>query len=194
MSTAAQSSGIAELIRGEKVHFNLTPAELVEYAIRRGEGKLADTGALVCHTGARTGRSPKDRFIVNDAEAAHVDWNDINQPCTEELFDAIYQKAIRYLQGRELFVQELFAGADTTYRLKVRFVNEQAWHNMFVWNQFVRPSAGELERLRAGLHRRSPLPACCWTRRPMAPARRPSSASASPAASFWWWAPATRAR
>jgi phosphoenolpyruvate carboxykinase (ATP) len=145
MSTAAQSSGIAELIRGEKVHFNLTPSELVEYAIRRGEGKLADTGALVCYTGARTGRSPKDRFIVKDAEAAHVDWNDINQPCTEELFDAVYQKAIRYLQGRELFVQELFAGADTTYRLKVRFVNEQAWHNMFVWNQFVRPSAGELE-------------------------------------------------
>ncbi len=145
MSTAAQSSGIAELIRGEKVHFNLTPSELVEYAIRRGEGKLADTGALVCHTGARTGRSPKDRFLVNDAEAANVDWNDINQPCTEELFDAIYQKAIRYLQGRELFVQELFAGADPTYRLKVRFVNEYAWHNMFVWNQFVRPDAGELK-------------------------------------------------
>jgi phosphoenolpyruvate carboxykinase (ATP) len=145
MSTAAQSSGIAELIRGEKVHFNLTPSELVEYAIRRGEGKLADTGALVCHTGARTGRSPKDRFIVKDAEAAHVDWNDINQPCTEELFDAVYQKAIQYLQGRELFVQELFAGADTTYRLKVRFVNEHAWHNMFVWNQFVRPTDGERE-------------------------------------------------
>ena len=145
MSTVAQSIGIAELIRGEKVHFNLSPTELVEFAIRRGEGKLADTGALVCLTGARTGRSPKDRFIVKDAEAAHVDWNDINQPCTEELFDAVYNKAIQYLQGRELFVQELFAGADTTYRLKVRFVNENAWHNMFVWNQFVRPADGELK-------------------------------------------------
>ena len=145
MSTAAQSSAIAELIRGEKVHFNLTPIELVEYAIRRGEGKLADTGALVCLTGARTGRSPKDRFIVKDAEAAHVDWNDSNQPCTAELFDSVYQKALSYLQGRELFVQELFAGADSTYRLKVRFVNENAWHNMFVWNQFVRPTASERE-------------------------------------------------
>jgi phosphoenolpyruvate carboxykinase (ATP) len=145
MSTAAQSSGIAELIRGENVHTNLTPAELVEFAIRRGEGVLADTGALVCLTGDRTGRSPKDRFIVKDAEAAHVDWNDINLPCSEELFDAICNKVIHYLQGREIFVQELFAGADTTYRLKVRFVNENAWHNMFVWNQFVRPAAGELE-------------------------------------------------
>lgn len=141
MSTASQTTGIAELIRGEKVHFNLDPAELVEFAIRRGEGKLADNGALVCLTGARTGRSPKDRFIVKDAEAAKMDWNDFNQPCTEELFDAVYNKALDYLQGRELFVQELFAGADATYRLKVRFINENAWHNMFVWNQFVRPTA-----------------------------------------------------
>ena len=145
MSTAAQSNEIAELIRGEKVHFNLTPSELVEHAIRRGEGKLADTGALVCLTGDRTGRSPKDRFIAKDADSGHVDWNDINQACTEQLFDAIYNKALHYLQGREIFVQELFAGADTTYRLKVRFVNEHAWHNMFVWNQFVRPGDGELQ-------------------------------------------------
>ena len=110
MSTAAQSSGIAELIRGEKVHFNLTPAELVEFAIRRGEGRLADTGALVCHTGARTGRSPKDRFIVNDAEAAHVDWNDINQPCTEELFDAIYQKAIPICRGASCLCRSCLPG------------------------------------------------------------------------------------
>jgi phosphoenolpyruvate carboxykinase (ATP) len=143
MSTATQATGIAELIRGEKVHYNLAPAELVEFAIRRGEGKLADNGALVCLTGARTGRSPKDRFIVKNAEAANVDWNDSNQPCTDELFSAVYNKALDYLRGRELFVQELFAGADTTYRLKVRFINENAWHNMFVWNQFVRPTEEE---------------------------------------------------
>ena len=146
MSTAAQSSELAELIRGEQVHLNLPPAKLIEYAIRRGEGKLADTGALVCFTGTRTGRSPKDRFIVKNAEAAHVDWNDINQPCSEELFDGVYNRALHFLRARgELFVQDLYAGADPAYRLNVRFVNERAWHNLFVWNQFVRPSREELK-------------------------------------------------
>ena len=104
MSTAAQSSEIAELLRGEHVHCNLPPAKMIEYAIRRGEGKLADTGALVCFTGSRTGRSPQDRFIVKNAEAAHVDWNDINQPCSEELFDAVYNRVMAFLRARgELF-------------------------------------------------------------------------------------------
>jgi len=149
MSTAAQTTSIAELLRGKNVHINLNPAELIEFALRRGEGVLADTGALVCRTGDRTGRSPKDRFIVKNAEAVHVDWNDINQPCSEELFDSVYSKALVYLQGREVFVQDLFAGADETYRLKVRFVNEHAWHNLFVWNQFVRPQADELKNFAA---------------------------------------------
>jgi phosphoenolpyruvate carboxykinase (ATP) len=144
MSTTGQTAGITELLRGKNVYYNLCPAELVEFAIRRGEGKLADNGALVCLTGARTGRSPKDRFIARNADASNVNWNDINQPCSDEVFDAIHDKALAYLRGKkEIFVQELFAGADVTYRLKVRFVNENAWHNMFVWNQFVRPSAEE---------------------------------------------------
>jgi phosphoenolpyruvate carboxykinase (ATP) len=149
MSTTTQALDFAQLIRGEKAHLNLTPAELVEFAIRRGEGTLAANGALVCKTGARTGRSPKDRYIVKDAAAAKVDWNDINQPCTPELFDNILAKAVEYLREREIFVQELFAGADTTYRLKVRFINEFAWHNMFVHQQFVRPLAGERDGFEA---------------------------------------------
>jgi phosphoenolpyruvate carboxykinase (ATP) len=142
---ATPATGVAELIRGEKVHFNLSPVELIEFAIRRNEGKLADNGALVCLTGARTGRSPKDRFIAKTPEAGKVDWNSTNQPCSEEVFDAIYDKTLAYLKGRELFVADLFAGADTSYQLKVRFVNESAWHNLFVWNQFVRPTADELK-------------------------------------------------
>ncbi len=132
-----------QLIRGEKVHTNLEPAQLIEHAIRRREGAFAANGALVCKTGARTGRSPKDRFIVNDSAAQLVDWNDFNQPCSAEVFDAIYAKALEHLREREIFVQELFAGADTTYRLKVRFVTEFAWHGMFVHQQFVRPLPGE---------------------------------------------------
>jgi len=144
MSTSTHAPDLADLIRGENVHRNLTPAELVEFAIRRGEGTLAHKGALVCKTGSRTGRSPKDRFIVKDDAAAHVDWNDINLPTSEEQFDKIYDKAIEYLKGKEIFVQDLFAGADPTYRLNVRFVNEMAWHNMFVYQQFLRPKKEEL--------------------------------------------------
>jgi len=145
MTTVTEVPDIAELIRGEKVHTNLGVAKLVEFALQRGEGVLADNGGLNCLTGSRTGRSPEDRFIVNDAAASHVDWNDINHPCSEKLFDAIYNKAVNYLHGRELFVQELFAGNDPAYRLKVRFINENAWHNMFVLNQLVRPTAAERE-------------------------------------------------
>jgi phosphoenolpyruvate carboxykinase (ATP) len=140
---------LAQLIRGEKVHTNLVPAQLIEHAIRRGEGTFASNGALVCKTGARTGRSPKDRFIVKDSAANLVDWNEINQPCSAEVFDAIYTKALEYLRTREIFVQELFAGADTTYRLKVRFVTEYAWHSMFVHQQFVRPLPGERDGFEA---------------------------------------------
>ena len=143
MSTATQAPDLAQLIRGEKVYRNLTPAELVEFAVRRGEGTLAANGALVCKTGSRTGRSPKDRFIVKDEAAGKVDWNEINQPCAPELFDRLYEKAIEYLRGREIFVQDLHAGADPAYRLKVRFVNEMAWHNMFVHQQFLRPADEE---------------------------------------------------
>ena len=140
---------LTQLIRGEQVHTNLVPAQLIEHAIRRGEGTFAANGALVCKTGARTGRSPKDRFIVKDSAANLVDWNDINQPCSAEMFDAIYTKALEHLRGREIFVQELFAGADTTYRLKVRFVTEYAWHSMFVHQQFVRPLPGERDGFEA---------------------------------------------
>jgi phosphoenolpyruvate carboxykinase (ATP) len=143
MITATEEIGLTELLHGKNVHTNLGVAKLVEYALARREGVLADNGGLNCLTGKRTGRSPKDRFIVKDAAASHVDWNEINQPCSEELFDAILAKAFHYLQDRELFVQELFAGAEPAFRMKVRFINEYAWHNMFVLNQFVRPTAGE---------------------------------------------------
>ena len=125
-------------------HLNLTPAELVEHALRNGEGVLTDTGALMADTGEFTGRSPKDRFVVQDENTADsVWWGDINIPFSPEKFDQLHQKMVAYLADKELYVRDAFAGADPKYRLKLRVVNEQAWHNLFCYNMFLRPTEGE---------------------------------------------------
>jgi phosphoenolpyruvate carboxykinase (ATP) len=117
----------------------------VEHSIRRNEAKLAANGALVGYTN-RTGRSPKDKFIVKDETTTHtVAWGGVNAPFEPEKFDALYARVMEHLRGRELFVQDLFCGADPAYRLPVRIVNEYAWHNLFVRQLFLRPTAEELK-------------------------------------------------
>ncbi len=144
MATMLHVSDVAELLSEGRTHFNLSPAELVEHSIRRDEAKLAANGALVGYTN-RTGRSPKDKFIVKDEITAHsVNWGAVNAPFEPEKFDALYQRVVEHLRGRELFVQDLFCGADPAYRLPVRIVNEYAWHNLFVRQLFLRPTAQEL--------------------------------------------------
>ena len=150
MATASHSPTVAELLDRQDVHFNLAAAPLVEHAIRRNEGRLAANGAIVATTGKRTGRSPKDKFVVKDALTADkVAWGAVNQPFDPAKFDALYARVMEYLDERELFVQDLFCGADTNYRLPVRFVNEFAWHNLFVRQLFIRPSAAELKAHKA---------------------------------------------
>ncbi len=125
------------------VHLNLPPAALVEHALRRGEGQLADTGALVCDTGQFTGRSPKDRFVVQDDHTRDsVWWGDINIAFDPAKFDRLHQKMVQYLADKELFVRDAYAGADPAYQLKLRVVNELAWHNLFCYNLFLRPAEG----------------------------------------------------
>ena len=125
------------------VHLNLPPAALVEEALRRGEGQLTDTGALMADTGAFTGRSPKDRFVVKDENTADsVWWGDINIPFAPDKFDALHQKMVAYLADKEVYVREGYAGADPAYRLKLRVVTEMAWHNLFCYNMFLRPAEG----------------------------------------------------
>src|SRR5436190_4814768 len=117
---------LAELPHHGPVWRNLAPATLVEKSLARSEGSLADNGALVVYTGARTGRSPKDRFIVRDASVEKlVDWNAINQPATAELFEKLLKRAQAYAQGRELFIFDSYAGADPKYRLAVRIIAEK---------------------------------------------------------------------
>src|SRR5215475_6454841 len=144
MAATVGIGDITDLFSQGKTHFNLSHGLLVEQSLRRGEAKLAANGALVGYTN-RTGRSPKDKFIVKDETTAHtVAWGGVNAPMEPEKFDALYARVMEHLRGRELYVQDLFCGSDPAYRLPVRIVNEYAWHNLFVRQLFIRPTAGEL--------------------------------------------------
>lgn len=129
------------------VHWNLSPAELIEQALARKEGRLTSTGAFMCDTGKFTGRSPKDRYIVrDDISRDKVWWGDINQPIESDHFDRIYQKMVDHLKNKDLFVRDAYAGADKTYRLKLRVINTMAWQNLFCYNMFLRPERYKLEK------------------------------------------------
>jgi phosphoenolpyruvate carboxykinase (ATP) len=120
-------------------YVNLTRAQLVTAALERNEGVLASNGALTTQTGARTGRSTKDRFIVKDAmtEAA-VNWGDVNQPISADVFDALWEKAEHTLAGKDRFISDLQVGADAQHALSVRVTTEFAWHNLFCQNLFIK--------------------------------------------------------
>ncbi|MCB0839293.1 MAG: phosphoenolpyruvate carboxykinase (ATP) [Bacteroidetes bacterium] len=125
---------------------NLTPAALIEKTIVLRQGQLSSTGALMVKTGKFTGRSPKDRFIVEDEKTKDlVDWGGINQPIAPEHFDALYQKILAYKnEQEEIFVRDAFACANPNYRLSIRVHTEFPWQNLFVYNMFIRPTQKEL--------------------------------------------------
>ncbi|HYV98388.1 MAG TPA: phosphoenolpyruvate carboxykinase (ATP), partial [Gemmatimonadaceae bacterium] len=128
------------------VHANLVAPELIQEAIRRGEGELADMGPFVGITKPHTGRSPNDKFVVKEPSSEKdVDWGKVNQPMTEEHFNALLSDMKAYLNGLDdLFVQDLFCGAHESHRLSVRYVTPNAWHAAFVRNMFIRPDAAAL--------------------------------------------------
>lgn len=128
-----------------KVYTDLTVKELIDTALSRGEGELASNGALVVKTGLRTGRSPKDRFIVRDNTTEHsVDWNTINQPISPAVFDQLWQKANEYLQTKDAyFTTHLKVGAHETLGLPVTVISELAWHNLFANVLFIHPDPKE---------------------------------------------------
>src|SRR5918995_1391820 len=135
------------LVRYGAVHENLPPARLVEAAVRRREGRLAGNGALVAKTGKRTGRSPKDRFIVeDDLTRERVDWGAVNKPFSAQAFEALLDKAMSYLGNlEEFYVVDAYAGADPRYRLNVQVATEAAWHALFERQLFSRPTKAEID-------------------------------------------------
>ena len=134
------------IINAKAVYRNLTPAQLTEHALCRGEGTLSNTGALVVKTGKYTGRSANDKFIV-DTPAVHDDiaWGKVNRPIEKAKFDAIRAKVIAYLQGKEIFIFDGFAGADPKYTKAFRIVNELASQNLFIHQLLRRPTAEQLK-------------------------------------------------
>ncbi len=121
------------------VHWDLSSAELVERAVQNREGTLARCGALVVRTGQFTGRSPKDKYIVRDrVTESNVHWGPVNQPMSPQAFDGLHARLLRHLEGKELFVQDCFAGADPEYTLGVRVITERAWHACFARQLFLK--------------------------------------------------------
>ncbi|MBI3796675.1 MAG: phosphoenolpyruvate carboxykinase (ATP) [Deltaproteobacteria bacterium] len=120
------------------VWWNLSTPALYEHAIQRHEGLLAHLGPLVVRTGQYTGRSPNDRFVVQEPSSQDkMWWGKVNQPFTIARYDALRARLTAYLQGKDLYVQDCYVGADPTYRLPIRVINELAWHNLFARNMFL---------------------------------------------------------
>ncbi len=128
------------------VHWNLVTAELIQAACRRDEGQLADMGPFVAITTPHTGRSPNDKFVVKESGSERdVDWGKVNQPISEAHFDALLTDVKTHLNAQsELFIQDLYCGADASYRLSCRYVTPNAWQANFVRNMFIRPELEEL--------------------------------------------------
>jgi len=146
MTTKTITTDIQEILSNTLVHRNLAESVLIETAVQRGEGRLTSTGALSVTTGKYTGRSPKDKFIVRDELTEHnVHWGPVNQPFDRDKFEVLYHKVLNHLRAKEeLYVFDGFAGADASYRLPIRIINEFAWQNLFVHQLFIRPTADEL--------------------------------------------------
>ena len=127
------------------VHHNVLEARLVELAIARAEGRLASTGAFVAETGVHTGRSPQDKFVIRDADTENEMWWDNNKSITRAQFDLLYKDMTAHVKSREMFVQDLYAGAEAGHQLKTRVFTEFAWHSLFIRNMLRRPKASELK-------------------------------------------------
>jgi len=141
--TGLETQGLAP--KGQ-VHWNLVAPELVQRAVQRGEGTLADMGPFVGVTSPHTGRSPNDKFTVREPGSEEdIDWGKVNVAIAPEKFDLLLADVQKYLNGLdELFVEDLYAGADPAHRLKVRYVTPNAWHGLFVRNMFIRPEFSDL--------------------------------------------------
>ncbi|MGE4561909.1 MAG: phosphoenolpyruvate carboxykinase [Rhodospirillales bacterium] len=143
----ASSHGLEHhgLDKGKITYWNLGTPELFEHALQRQEGELTCHGAFIALTGEHTGRSPNDRFVVEeDSTKGDIWWGNVNRPIAANKFGGLRHKMIKHLGRGEIFVQDCYAGADPANRLKVRVVTENAWHSLFVRNMFIQPAEDDL--------------------------------------------------
>lgn len=127
------------------VYYNQIEPALVEAAVARGEGRLGKGGAFLCSTGQFTGRSPKDKFVVRTPSVEKTIWWENNAPMTPEAYDVLKADMLAHLKGCDMFVQDLYAGADPVHRLDVRVITELAWHGLFIRHLLRRPAQEELD-------------------------------------------------
>ncbi len=144
MSAASVNRVTIDPSNAKEVFFNLTVPELIEHAVRNGEGVLADNGALVAYTGKYTGRTPKDKFTVRDSSTEDQIWWGNNGDITPETFAMLMERAAKALPEKRIYVVDCFGGADPTHRISVRFILENAYHALFVRTLLIRPTDSEM--------------------------------------------------
>jgi phosphoenolpyruvate carboxykinase (ATP) len=137
----AETSGFRNL---KRVYWNLEAPSLYEQSIARGETQIIQGGALLAETGVHTGRSPKDKFVVRDETTEDNVWWDNNGAITPGNFDTLLEDFLAHAEGKELFAQDLYGGAEPAYRVKARVFTEYAWHSLFIRNLLIRPDRGDL--------------------------------------------------
>src|SRR5699024_2030940 len=145
VDTYTYTNKIQSILDKQSSLFQLSTTQLYKKILDNNEGELTELGAINAKTGKYTGRSPKDKFIVNEPSYRDdIDWGNINQPIDEETFLNLYEKVLNYLNERdELYVITGYAGSDEDYQLKLTVVNEIAWHNLVAQNMFIRPDSKE---------------------------------------------------
>jgi len=127
-----------------KVYWNLPPEALYEEIVFRGEGSITHQGAMLVTSGKHTARAAQDKFVVRESESEeHIWWGEYNRPISPEMFEETYSRMQGFLQGRDVFVQDCYAGADPDHRLPVRIISEYAWHSLFARNMFIEPKTRE---------------------------------------------------
>jgi len=147
LNDITRSTGLEEhgITNANLIYWTSPTAVLYEQVVRRGEGLISHLGALTVKTGHYTGRAANEKFIVDEPSSReHINWGKVNRPFDPDKFDVLYKRMTVYMQGRDLFVQDCFAGASPEHRLPVRIISERAWHSLFARNMFMRATPEEL--------------------------------------------------
>ncbi len=145
----SRGTGLEEhgITNANLIYWTPPSSVLYEQIVKRGEGLVSHLGAIAVKTGHYTGRAANEKFIVDEPSSHdHIAWGKVNKPFTPEKFDLLYNRVLAYMHGRDLFVQDCFAGADKDHQLPIRVITEKAWHSLFARNMFIRATPEEIER------------------------------------------------